>query len=94
MNKLVLLLLIFAINSQAEDLNIIDLYLDKELGISNGWAGESFTLRSSDKKDYFVCHTVFGSGVPVVSEKLYPVQVISKRQIRFKIMRKKLLVLF
>jgi hypothetical protein len=40
--------------------------------ITNNWAGESIAIREMGEK-YIVTHTVFGSGVPIVSQKEYSI---------------------
>lgn len=52
--------------------------------VDNGWAGESFTLERKDMK-FIICHTIFGSGVPVVSKTSYPVSQLGEHKIGFSI---------
>lgn len=77
--KVVLLLIVSVSNVQA--LTIYDL-VDKELLIDDGFAGQSITIKNINDS-HFVCHTVFGSGVPVISEKIYPVVEVSEKKAKF-----------
>ena len=52
--------------------------------LDNGWAGESFTLERKDKK-FIVFHTIFGSGVPIISKTSYPVSQLGEHKIGFSI---------
>lgn len=50
--------------------------------VKNNWTGESFSL-DRNNEDYSVCHTVFGSGVAVISKKIYPAEIMSSKRMRF-----------
>lgn len=57
-------------------------YVNTEILLDNGWAGESITL-IKEKGDYFILRKVFGSGVPVAGTFKYMVTFKSEYQIEF-----------
>ena len=57
-------------------------YINIEILLDNGWAGESITL-IKEKGDYFILRKVFGSGVPVAASFRYAVTFKSEYQIEF-----------
>ena len=77
MRIILLILLAMSPNAFAEKFSSFDALVGKELMADNGWAGESFTLERKDKK-FVVCHTIFGSGVPIVSKTSYPVSQLGE----------------
>ncbi len=62
--------------------NLVKSILNKEIIISDNWAGQSMTL-IKEQNDYFIIRKIFGSGVPVVSEMRYKVKIESTSQLRF-----------
>ena len=57
-------------------------YINIEILLDNGWAGESITL-IKEKGDYFILRKVFGSGFPVAASFRYAVTFKSEYQIEF-----------
>ena len=57
-------------------------YVDIEIFLDNGWAGESIIL-IKEKSDYFILRKIFGSGVPVAGSFIYAVTFKSDYQIEF-----------
>lgn len=72
---------IFNIKAQETRKEIKD-YVDVEIFLDNGWAGESITL-SKENRDYFILRKIFGSGVPVAGNFKYAVTFKSDFQIEF-----------
>ncbi len=84
MRIILLILLAMSPNAFAEKFSSFDTLVGEELMVDNGWAGESFTLKRKDKK-FVICHTIFGSGVPIVSKTSYPVSQLGEHKIGFSI---------
>lgn len=84
MRMILLVLLVVSPNIFAQKFLSFDALVGKELMVDNHWAGESFMLERSNEK-FSVCHTIFGSGVPVTSRTSYPVYPLSERKIGFSI---------
>lgn len=78
---MIIFVLVF-LNLNAEERQNIYSLLNKEIFISDGFAGQSITLiKESDK--YYIIRTYFGSGVPVISKVKYSVDFTSDHQLRF-----------
>ncbi len=86
MKKLFLLsviLLNMAFNGVAQETRKeIKDFINTEIILNNGFAGESITL-IKEKKNYFIIRKAFGSGIPVVLTIKYSVNFNSKFQIDF-----------
>jgi hypothetical protein len=80
---LILLFSIFTLNVASQDSRkkIID-YINIEIYLDNGFAGESLTL-IQEKKKYFIVRKIFGSGVPKLGTFKYLVKFNSDWQIDF-----------
>jgi hypothetical protein len=75
-----LFLVIFSYSALATP---FDKVMGKEIIVSDSWVGQSFTLDADKNRDLIIRHKIFGSGVAVVSEKMYPVEKLSESKIRF-----------
>lgn len=86
MNRVIVLsavIVISAFNLSAQEVRMkIKDYVNTEIHLDNGWAGESITL-FREKGDYFILRKVFGSGVPVAGKFRYAVTFMSDYQIEF-----------
>ena len=80
---LFLVLLISAFNPSAQEKRKeIKDYINTEIILDNGWAGESITL-IKEKKNYIIIRKIFGSGVPVARTIKYSVTFKGDFQIDF-----------
>jgi hypothetical protein len=79
--SVVILISTFSTSAQETKKEIKD-YINTEIILDNGWAGESITL-IKEKKDYFIIRKIFGSGVPVAQTIKYSVTFNSNFQIDF-----------
>ena len=79
-------LVLFCISATAKQYSIDD-FVGVEIRIDNGWAGESLKLEKAEK-GYKVVHSVFGSGIRVLSKTKYDVTKDSDRQVNFYIIPK------
>jgi hypothetical protein len=75
-----LLISVFILNAQ--DISNIYSLINKENFIETTWAGQSITLINENNK-LFVIRKYFGSGIPVIYETKYEVQIYSENQVRF-----------
>lgn len=76
------LLMILCFSSYAYDRPKIYSLINREITISNFFAGESITL-VKEKEDYFIIRKIFGSGRPVIKQLKYRVRFSSDYQLRF-----------
>jgi len=72
----------FVSGAGAERRITVDAFIGKELVIDTQSAGASITVIKT-KERYWVCHKVFGSGVPVISAIKYPAKKHSQWQLWF-----------
>ena len=79
--SVVILISTFSTSAQETKKEIKD-YINTEIILDNGWAGESITL-IKEKKGYFIIRKIFGSGVPVTRTIKYSVTFNSNFQIDF-----------
>jgi hypothetical protein len=78
----ILITLLIAFSLKADERPTINSLIGQEFIIEDTWTGQSFTLKKKEK-DLIIVWKVFGSGVPIVSEKEYPVKIKSDWQFRF-----------
>jgi hypothetical protein len=76
MKDLFLLCLLVAFSCQNEQQTTLEDYLDIYYYVENSWAGETLMIIADDldKEPYRLKRTIFGSGLPVISEQLYTIQ--------------------
>ncbi len=82
--SLSVLLLASSMYAHADEREIIDTYIGRELYVETGFAGASVTI-GKDEGNYLICHKVFGSGIPIISSTVYPASKQSDWQLRFRI---------
>jgi len=75
-------LIVSTFNLYADDRPKIYSLINKEIFISNNWAGETVTLVKENDK-YFIIRKILRSGLPGGSILKYPVNFDSDYQIRF-----------
>ena len=62
-----ILLIVPALNLYADDRPKIYSLINKQIFLSNAWAGETITL-IKENNEYYVIRTIFGSGLPVIGK--------------------------
>lgn len=80
--RILLILCLASATAFAADGLTIDSLTGRTFGVEDDWAGQGFSFKKKDQALY-VTWKVFGSGVDVVSETEYPVEVKGPKQCVF-----------